>query len=59
MKNLINTTYKLTLHYYWPFKFDLPSQQKTAGLLILLPQYSDNDITHVLLKITYLFLGTF
>jgi len=48
MYNFINTTPKLTLHYYWPFKSDLPSQQHTA---ILLPQYSDNDIIHGLLKI--------
>ena len=41
MYNLINTTVKLILRYYWPFKSDPPSQQ-TAALLTLLPQYSDN-----------------
>jgi len=48
---LINTTSKLTLRYYWTFKSDPPSQQQTAALLMLLPQHSDNDIIHILLKI--------
>jgi len=37
--------------YYWPFKSDLPSQQQTTSLLMLLPQDSDNDIIHILLKV--------
>jgi len=31
--NLINTTSKLILHNYGPFKSDLTSQQQTAALL--------------------------
>jgi len=38
---LINATSKLILRYYWQFKLELPKQQQTAVLLILLPQYSE------------------
>jgi len=37
-----------------PFISDTPSQQQTAALLILLPQYSHNDIIRILLKIIIL-----
>ena len=58
MENLVSHCVKfdkhnlqLILRYYRPFKSDPPSQQQKAALLILLPQYSDNDIIHILLKI--------
>jgi len=54
MQNLIITTSKLILCNYWPFKSDLPSQQQTDALLILLPQYCDNEIIHMLQKILIL-----
>jgi len=47
----VNTNSKLILHYYWPFISDLTSQQQTAALLILLPEYSHNDVIHILLKV--------
>ena len=51
MYNLTNANSKLILLYYQIFKSDPPSQQKTDVILILLPQYSDNDIILILLKI--------
>ena len=34
------------MFYYRQFKADPPTQQQMDTLLILLPQYSDNDIRH-------------
>ena len=53
-ENLIKTTSKLIFRHYWPFKSDPPSQQQTAALLILLPQYCDNDTIHILPNILIL-----
>jgi len=44
-------TSRLRERYYWKFISYLSSKQQTVALLILLPQYTENDIFRIVCEI--------